>query len=248
MDGDHHLSCDLSTMQGATIIRPSGVLTVRTYAQLRDALLKCAAAQPRAVIADLDALEIARDYLTTVFVTVWLRVSRWSAVPLIVVPGTANAVSFTNTPADRFLTVRPTVLDALAQLDGPAPRQRTELWLPPSANSVRAARRFVTDTCHNWSIPAVTTHAVTVAGELVANAALHTTSPARLRLELRQRRLTVAVTDDDPRPVRLPRPGDDPGGPHGGLHLVTHLAVATGCSHRQSGGKVVWAVLRVPDA
>ncbi len=247
MDGDSPLRCDLSALQGATIIRPVGVLTMQTYPLLRDAMLKCAADQPRAVIVDLDALEITHDYLTSVFVTVWMRVSTWSAVSLVVVPGPAHAAAFDHGPARRFLTVRPTVLDALEQLDEPAPRQRTELWLPPSALSVRAAQRFVTDTCHNWEVGTLTPHAVAVASELVANTALHTTSPARLRLELRQHRLTVAVADDDPRPVALPRPGGELAEPRGGLHLVSRLAHASGCSRRQSGGKVVWAVLRMPS-
>jgi len=246
VDGDSLLNCDLSALQGATIIRPSGVLTIRTYPQLRDAMLKCAADQPRAVIVDLDELEIAHDYLTSVFITVWLRISPWSTVSLVVVPGPAHAARFAHGSAHRFLTVRPSVLAALEQLEEQPPRQRTELWLPPSARSVRAAQRFVTDTCRNWDIDTLATHAVAVASELVANAAQHTDSPARLRLELRARRLTVAVADDDPQLVHLPGSAGNPAEPRGGLHLVAHLAQASGCSRRQSGGKVVWAVLRVP--
>ncbi|MFD8495914.1 ATP-binding protein [Amycolatopsis sp. NPDC059657] len=245
MTGEDPLSCELSTLHGATIVRTSGVLNVHTYPRLRDILLKCAADQPRAVIADLDELKITHDYLTSVFVTVWMRISTWSAVPLIVVPGPATAALFDHQPARRFLTTQPTVLAALEHLHEPPSRQRTELWLPPSPLSVHAARQFVTDTCHNWDIGAMTADAVTVASELVANAARHTHSPARLRLELRSRTLTVAVADDDPRPAPLPQPPDTPGDRRGGLRLITQLAYICGCSHRQSGGKVTWAVLRM---
>jgi histidine kinase-like protein len=175
---------------------------------------------------------------------VWLRISQWSAVRLVVVPGPAHATLARHGPVRRFLSVQPDVLAALAELDEPPPRRRTELWLPPSTLSVRAATRFVTDTCHNWDVEALVGAAFTVAGELVENAAEHARSPARLRLELRSGRLTVAVADDDARPVSLPSPGRKTPEPRSGLQLVAHLAHAIGWTPRQSGGKVVWAVLR----
>jgi hypothetical protein len=235
VDGDSLLRCDLSTLQGATIIRPTGVLTVHTYPLLRDAMLKCAADQPCAVIIDLDALEITHDYLTSVFVTVWLRIS---AVSLVIVAGPAHTASIHHGPVHRFLTVRPTVLDALKQLDEPAPRQRTELWLPPSALSVRSAQRFVTDTCHNWQIDTLIPHATAVASELVANTAQHTSSPARLRLELRRLRLTVAVADDDPQPVTMRRPANEASEPRK-LSAPRHTASNVSC-------KISSATIRSP--
>jgi hypothetical protein len=246
MDADGPLNCELSELQGATIVRPAGVLNVHTYPVLRDVLLKCAADQPRAVIVDLDQLEIASDYLTSVFATVWLRVSQWSTMQLVVVPGPVHAAMAWRGPMRRFLTVEPTVLAALDNLGEPPPRRRAELWLPPSPLSVRAATRFVTDTCHNWSIEPLMAPAAVVAGELVRNAAEHARSPARLRLELRLGRLTVAVADDDARPVSLPRPGPETPQPRSGLPLIAHLAQAASWSRTQSGGKVVWAVLRLP--
>jgi hypothetical protein len=246
MDADGPLRCALSELQGATIVRVSGVLDIGTYGVLRDALLKCAADQPRAVIAVLDGLEISSDHLTSVFVAVWLRISQWSTVALVVVPGPAHAGLSHHGPMRRFVAVRPTVPAAVAGLGDPPPRRRTELWLPPSPRSVRAATPFVTDTCRNWSIDALTAPAVVVAGELVANAAVHARSPAHLRLESRLGRLTVAVADDDARPVFLPRPRCRAPVPRSGLQLVAHLAHAAGWSPRQSGGKVVWAVLRPP--
>jgi anti-anti-sigma regulatory factor len=246
MDAGSPLEWELSELRGVTIVRLSGVLDIRTYGVLRDALLKCAADQPRAMIVDLDALEITSDQLTSVFVAVWLRISQWSTVTLVVVPGPAHEALSRHGPLRRFVTVRPTVLAALDNLGEPPPRRRTELWLPPSPLSVRAAKRFVTDTCHNWSIDSLAAPAVKVAGELVANAADHVRSPARLRLELRLGRLTVAVADDDVAPVSLPRPGRRSPEPRSGLHLVAHLAHAAGWSPKQTGGKVVWAVLRPP--
>lgn len=246
VDAHSPMECGVSEERGVTIVRPSGVLDIHTYPVLRDCLLKCAADQPRAVLADLCSLEITHDFLVSVFVTVWMRVCRWATVPLMLVPAAAHAQLFRTSPARRFITVHPDVATALDSADDPPPRRRTELWLPPSARSTLASARFVADTCHNWAVEALTADAVVVANELVANAAQHTTSPATLRLELWRGRLTVAVADDDPRPVVLPRPDLTLSGPQSGLLRVTRLARWAGCSRRQAGGKIVWAVLRVP--
>ncbi|MGW4525293.1 STAS domain-containing protein [Amycolatopsis sp. NPDC004378] len=245
MTTDNLLTCELSALPRASVVHPSGKLTTRTYPQLRDFLLKCAADQPPAVVVDLDALEITDDYLVSVFVAAWMRISQWSTVPLAVVPGPAHEALFRTTPARPFLRLYPSVAEALDNLGTPAPRHRTELWLPPSGLSVLAAERFVADTCDNWRIGELGADAVAVAGKLVASAAERTTSPARLRLELWDGNLTVAVADDDPRPVRLPRPRR-PDSPANGLDVVVRLARKCGCTHTQSGGKVVWAVLAVP--
>ena len=59
---------------------------------------------------------------------------------------------------------------------------------------------------HNWHIDALTQDAAAVTGELVANAVRHAGSPISVRLELREAKPTIAVSDDEPRPVRWPPP------------------------------------------
>jgi hypothetical protein len=237
------LTCELSECRGATVVRPTGWLGLRTYGQLRDTLLKCAADEPRAVIVDLEALQIVDDHVVSVFVTVWMRIAEWSPMPLILVPGHGNARVLQMAAGRRFLSVYPSVSIALEHLDTPPRRRRTVLWLPSSPHSVLPARRFAAETCQNWGIETAAVDAAAVAAELVANAALHAGSPARLRLESWQGRLTVAVADDNPRPVRFPPTAKTAA--TGGLGLVARLAQVCGCSPTQSGGKVVWAVLRV---
>jgi hypothetical protein len=238
------LSYDLSDHRGATVVRPTGRLDTWTYGELRDTLLKCAADEPRAVIVDLEALEIVDDYLVGVFVAVWMRIAQWSPMPLMLVPGHGNAAVFQTTAGRRFLSVYTSVSMALEHLDTPPSRRRTVLWLPPSPHSVLPARQFVGETCRNWRIETMTADAVAVAAELVANVASHAHSPARLRLESWSGRLTVAVADDDPTPVCLPPTGEATAA--GGLGLVARLARVCGCSPMHSGGKVVWAVLSGP--
>jgi len=90
--------------------------------------------------------------------------------------------------------------------------------------------------------------AVTVAAELVANAVAHAGSPIGVRLELRQAKLTIAVSDDDPRPVRWPPRTARSQPVVSGLPLVMRLSYVRGCSPTHSGGKIVWAVLKYAGA
>lgn len=240
------LTCEVSEHQGATIVRPSGQLDIGTYKDLRDVLLKCAADSPRALVVDLAELTITRDFLTSVFVTVWMRTEQWSPVPLVIVPGPANSSRVEYGPARRFLTVGSTVDAALKLLSEPQQRRRTVLWLPASALCLHVVREFVVETCHNWQVGQLTEDAVVVAAELVANAVQHAASPARLRLEMWQGRLTVAVADDDFRLVWWPHRNAEPVPADRGLQLIVRHAQAWGCSPAWSGGKVVWAVLGRP--
>ncbi|QUQ67185.1 STAS domain-containing protein [Kutzneria sp. CA-103260] len=240
------VTCEVSEQHGATIIRPEGQLDIGTYGHLRDVLLKCAADQPRALIVDLAALTITQEFLVSVFVTVWMRTEQWSPVPLVIVPGPTNSAQFQHGPARRFLTIRPTVRDAVERLAEPQQHHRTVLWLPSSPLCLHVVAEFVAETCGNWQVDELMEDAVAVAAELVGNAVRHTASPARLRLELWPGRLTVAVTDEDPRPVRWPHRDAQPDPADSGLKLIVRRARAWGCSRAWSGGKVVWAVLSRP--
>jgi anti-sigma regulatory factor (Ser/Thr protein kinase) len=82
--------------------------------------------------------------------------------------------------------------------------------------------------------------AVEVATELVENAIIHAGTELRLRLELHNDRLAVAVSDGSPREAVL---CEGNGEPAGGLRLIAELATAWGCAPDAAGGKVVWAVL-----
>jgi hypothetical protein len=63
---------------------------------------------------------------------------------------------------------------------------------------------------------------------------------------LRKSMLTIAVYDDDPTPARLMDPDASARG-RLGLRLVDKLASTWNCAPTMAGGKVVWAVLRLPE-
>lgn len=227
-----------------TLVQPDGVLGYATYAELRDFMLKCAVEAPRALIVDLSNVTVAETSALSVFTTVWLRISEWPAIPLLVASGAANVELLRHTAIRRYVGVYDHVDQALANVERPAPRKRAACELPQDPRSPRQARVFVRETCAEWDLPALLTNdAVQVASELVQNTVQHTCSAVRLRLELRRGRLTVAVGDDSSTPVVL----GDPGCPANfgrGLHMVAQLSRTWGCVTDQTGGrKTVWAVL-----
>lgn len=241
------LDITISSSGDASVVTPAGLLDVATAPQLRDALLKCIADQPSAVIVDLARLDLWRTYTLSVFTVVARRTAEWSGLPLILVVGTgvdarlrlhARAIS-------RFLHVVPDVKSALAAIRQPPVRRLIRLRLPPDPFSARTTRRTVTATCELWGYGHLSHDATAVASELVTNAVRHAGTDAELRLELRRGLLTVAVTDSDPsRPVLGTPVGDDLRTDGLGMVIVDAIACTWGSTPTTNGGKIVWAVLR----
>jgi anti-anti-sigma factor len=234
------------TVGGAVVISPSGVLEVATAPQLRMFLFKTLADQPEAVIVQLQDLSLARSYTLSIFTAVARQTADWSGIPLILVTGQRNdrAVHSQSEIIARFIPVFADLGSALASMRNPPARQLTRLRLPAVPHSARVARRFVAATCELWRCEDVSEDAVAIVSELIANVVRHAHTDADLRLELRRRLLTVAVSDGDPVfPVRRPASATRESGL--GLGIVTHLATAWGASRTTTGGKVVWATLRL---
>lgn len=234
------------TIGGAVVVTPRGVLEVATAPQLRSYLFKVLADQPDAVIVQLKDLVLARAYTLTVFTSVARQTADWSGIPLILVTGQHNtrALQLESAAVARFIPVVADLASALASIHNPPARQLTRLRLPAAPASARVARRFVAATCELWRCEDASEDAVAIVSELVGNVVRHTRSEADLRLELRRQLLTVAVSDQDPGfPVRRPPSTTRESGL--GLGIVTHLATAWGANPTSTGGKVVWATIRL---
>ncbi len=233
--------------QGRTlVVRPVGELTPKTYEQLRDYLLKCAAQEPAAIVVDLASMRTTIASLLTVFPTVRDRIRNWPGVPLALAAAQQPLRTLLDVSAvRRFVPTYHSVSDALDGLDAAPRPQRRQVQLPCEAASARLARQLVELTCQQWGIPATAPAAVVVVSELTDNMLHHARSDGWLRLELRGKRFTVAVADADPRPPQLRVPNlHAPGGR--GLLLINKLSRAWGSASRLPAGKVVWAVLTVP--
>jgi hypothetical protein len=231
-------------VDGAAVVRPTGLLDLTTYRDLRDGLLKCAADEPRAVIVRLDeGFECATPAFMSVFTTVWMRVSEWPGVPIMLVgESPPHREVLDNGGAGTLVPSFPVLDAALAALGRPPERRRDEILLPETLVAGLLARNFVREACERWLVDHLTENAVTVATELVENAVRHGRSEPVLRLELRGDRLSVAVRDASPEPPGEPRTDTQrPGGR--GITIVDSLCRVWGCSPWPRGGKVVWAVI-----
>ncbi|HEX6346071.1 ATP-binding protein [Umezawaea sp.] len=242
------ITLGLSSEEGATVVRATGRLDLSSYAQFRDGLLKCAVTEPTAIIVHLlDGFDASGTAELSVFATVWMRVSEWPGVPVMVVADDVLRTTLELNGIARFVPQYPTVRLALDAVGAPRARRRHEVQLPFSTATPRLARGFVRDTCERWGLLGILDDAVLVTSELVENAVRHAKAAPSLRLELRPGQFAIAVRDDHPSPPR-PRPltSDRPGGR--GLPLVAALSKTWGVSPTPRGGKVVWAVLPLADS
>ena len=238
------LTIDRSFRDDAALLTPHGVLDLASYGMLRDTLLKCALEIPRAVIVDVSELLVPTDATLAVFPSVWMQVSDWPDVPILLVAGhelTRRRIK--HSAITRYIPVYNSVPEALDAIDETPPRRRAVLELPYDPASAAAARRFVDVVCSRWDCTPLVIDAALIANELVENAVRHAGSETRLRLELRSGKLTIAVYDDDPTPIKRVEPWTT-APPRLGLMLVSRLASTWNCAPTLSGGKVVWGVLR----
>ncbi|MGW5714806.1 ATP-binding protein [Amycolatopsis sp. NPDC003865] len=228
----------------STLVTASGQLDLAGYAVLRDGLLKVAAEAPRGMIADVNGLAIGAASPATVFPLVASRISDWPGVPFALVTRRPDHLRlFHRFGTGRFVLVSPDADTAEGALRHPVRRQARRT-VPRTGDAEDLAREFVRRRCIDWAVPQLIYDGTLIAAELVRNAVQHTASVPEIRLDLRRELLSVAVADEDPAPATvLERP--DPRDPGLGLRIVAHAAQAWGSSRRWSGGKVVWAVLRV---
>lgn len=239
------------TVGQAVVVTPSGVLQVATAPQLRTVLIKHMADQPAAVIVMLKNIVLARAYTLSVFTSVARQTADWTGVPLILVTGENHdrELQRHSELVARFIPVFGDLASALASMHDPPARQLNRLRLSHDPHSAGLARRFVEATCELWHCEEVADDAVAIVSELVSNAVRHTDCDAELRIELRRQLLTVAVSDASSiHPVRRPPGFARESGM--GLGIVTALATAWGSNPNSTGGKIVWATirLRAPNA
>lgn len=226
---------------GCLVVKPVGDLDAKTYREFRDDLVKFVMDQPSGLVVVVDDLRIDSRESLTAFSAAWMLVGEWPAVPILLVASDPEVrATLAGSPLARYVPVYDTVRAALAGVGDPPGPRHSEIELFPYATSSHVARRFVERTCRQWSVSGRVQDAMGVATELVENAILHAGTDLRLRLELHERGLTVAVRDGSPHDAVLREGGP---GRAIGLHLVTALATVWGSAPHMSGGKVVWAVL-----
>lgn len=244
-DARSALRIDTAPQRGVPILVMDGVLDRATYRTVRDAVIKAALDEPRAVVVDVNRLSVPSASAWTVFTSARWHVSVWPDVPILLVCGEPSVRRAIATGGvTRYVPVHPTRLLALDAVRGqPLPlRRRARTELPIAAASVGVARAMVTDWLTQWRKRDLIPVAATVATVFVENVLDHTHSAPVLIVENYRDTVTVAVEDCS---EHLPgRHEDADRGTEivSGLAIVSALCRAWGATPTSSG-KTVWALV-----
>ncbi|WP_191296660.1 ATP-binding protein [Lentzea cavernae] len=226
------------------VATPAGRLDLSSYPVLRDSLLKQAAREPAALLVRLGPeFETASVAMLSVFTTVWMKISEWTDVPVVLVAETdQHRHDINKAGLAKTIATAPDLIAAVELAQEQPLRRFRRLELPGSIVAALLAREAAREVCEAWDLTHLTHDALLVASELVENAVKHSRAPSVLRIELRRSGLSLALRDGSPLPPTLTAsPRSVP--VHRGLELVDRLCRTWGFAPTFDGGKVVWAVL-----
>jgi anti-anti-sigma regulatory factor len=233
---------------GVIVVELHGVLDLLTAPMLRAVLLKCLAQAPDAVIVDVADLRVGNRAQLTVFPAA-LRTNGDAAVAMVVCGATAQLREWLHGRALGSVSTQPDRAAAVAAVTSAQPPgiQRLSCRFEPTAGAPGTARRLVAGTCADWGLADLTGPASLIVSELVSNAVQHAGTDIVVRLSRRGRLLHLSVSDGSRHQPRMADRTGDAGLAEGGrgLHLVDTYAAAWGTSI-DTGGKTVWATLRLP--
>ncbi|MGB6210041.1 STAS domain-containing protein [Mycobacterium sp.] len=242
--GTGDLTVAAETAGTAYLLTAEGVLDSSTYLRLRDAVIAAALDEPRAVLVDVNELDVKASSALSVFTSARWHVHTWPNVPIVLVCGNAGRrAAIVRKGVTRYVPVYATVEAALGALtDGRPARRRARAELPASLASLRRSRELVAAWLAEWSRVELIPVATIIGNVFVENALQHTASAPVLMLEADRATVTISVRDSSSRPaVRH----EDPcrGGERvSGLAIVASVCRAWGSAPTPSG-KTVWAVI-----
>lgn len=221
-----------------------GVLDSSTYLKLRDTIIKAALDEPRAVLVDVNALNVPASSAWSVFTGARWYVSTWPDVPIILVCGHAGRrTTIARTGVTRYVPVHATVDAALSALtDGRRARRRASAELPASLASLRSAREFVAKWLGDWSHDELIPVATVIVNVFVENVLQHTAGGPVLILESDGTAVTISVGDGSSTPAARHEDPCRGGQQVSGLAIVASVCRAWGSTPTPSG-KTVWAVV-----
>lgn len=229
----------------AHLLITDGVLDSTTYVQLRDAVIEAALDEPRAVLVDVNALDVPAPSAWSAFTSARWHVHIWPDVPIVLVCGDiGRRAAIERTAVTRYVPVQASIdaaLDALPE-EGRRARRRIRTELPASLASLRTARKLVAEWLAAWSHIQLIPVATVVVNVFVENVLQHTVSTPVLVLESDGAAVTISVQDASSMPAARhenPCHGDDQ---VSGLAIVASVCRAWGSTPMPSG-KTVWAVI-----
>jgi LuxR family maltose regulon positive regulatory protein len=235
-----------SHQQGCLVLTLAGRLDLHAAPQLQRAILKQLAEHPRAIICDLGQVEGIDPLCAGVFTSIRHPALGWPGTTLMLAatqPAVAE-VLLERRVASR-LGMYSSLDQALAKVGARPPRLREQLALDPVPAAAGAGRVFVREVCGRWGLQSLGDPAALLASELISLAVVHARTALELRMELRGRRLHVAVHDQDPNLAGWLAAKEET---DGGLSLliVDQVATAWGVRQDPAGGKTAWCTLELP--
>jgi hypothetical protein len=200
---------------------------------------------PHVLVCDVSGLTAPRDgWLLTAFPAALRRAGGWPQACLhLTGAGPELLAAFRRSRLSRYVTVDPTVEDAVEAATSESTRAVHHITLPAHTASVRQARAAVRDLAPGPADPEdVMDGALLVATELVTNSVVHVGWPFTLSLARGVDDLLVAVTDGSrDEPILRPRRPDAMTGR--GLQLVAGISQGWGVRLVHPKGKTVWATV-----
>ncbi len=174
-----------ATAGTASLLTVKGVLNGSTYVRLRDAIIKAALDEPRAVLVDINALDVTASSALSVFTSARWHVQTWpDVVIMLVCADAARRSTIADSAVTRYVPVHATVEAALSVLpEGRRLRGRARAELPASLASLRRAREFVAEWLADWSQAEFIPVATVIVNVFVENVLQHTASAPVLVLE-----------------------------------------------------------------
>ena len=230
---------------GVSFLRVGGVLDGTTYSLVRDAVIKAALDEPRAVIVDVEDLSVPSESAWAVFTSARWHVSIWPDVPILLVCAHAERRrQITRSGVARYVPVHQDCMSAVEAVADRSMhgRRRARTQLSANAISVGLARASVAEWLIAWGKEDLIPAASTVATIFVENVLAHTDSAPVLIVESGQATVTVAVEDASPQPAAVREDADHGAEIVSGLAIVAALCQAWG-SMPTSSGKTVWALV-----
>ena len=185
------------------VLRVSGVLDLVTSAALDRAVARSLSAQPRALLVDIDRMDVADPLGLRVLRSVVSRTAKWPAVPIVLCGASAaEAGAVADSPG---ITASTSCAEALESTAGEPEPRRIRVRLRPVPDACRQVRQLVNQACSAWQRTELAANAALVATELVANVVRHAHTTMEFTVGLRDDRMCLTVRDGS---RVLPRPGD----------------------------------------
>jgi len=236
---------DRDISSGITTVVLSGQLDAGSGRQIRQALMKCAAECPAAVIVDLQDVRAGDTGTVSVFAVAHEHAVREYGVPVLYAqPGTELASRLA--AFRRYVHLFPTQTAAVLGVAAWTPRWRCRT-MQPMAASVKAARDMVGEACRQWDLTSLRDPAEAIASDLATNAIAYTRQPFQTTISHSSLYLRISVKHSTAPPPEDTPPGTTPPGQPQtppGLSTVEALATHWG-STPAPDGKIVWVMLRI---